>query len=400
MRGSRPTWRALFVLVILAVALTACSLVRKPASQALALVNGTLIDGTGAEPLPNAALVIRDGRILAAGARDAVAIPKGARVIALEGATILPGFINAHVHRAYDHKNLAAWTQVGVTTVRDLGGWPPKEVFAFRDKAGKDPQYARISSAGPFITPPGGYPIAVFRSQALTAGSPDEARQAANELLDQGANIIKIGLESGVIFGQGSLPMFSPEEVRAIVDVAHKRGTLVVAHVTVSKDLELAINAGVDDIAHMVTDPLPDELIRRMVTKGLYWEPTLELWKGVGQGLDRLVIDNLRRYAAAGGQVALGTDYAGYTTPFQLGMPIKEMEWMLEAGMLPMQVIVAGTKNAALVCNMGKDLGTLAVGKIADVLVVGGDPLQDIHALSDVRWVIHNGIVIRGKDGG
>jgi len=112
------------------------------------------------------------------------------------------------------------------------------------------------------------------------------------------------------------------------------------------------------------------------------------------------VIDNLRRYAAAGGQVALGTDYAGYTTPFQLGMPIKEMEWMLEAGMLPMQVIVAGTENAALVCNMGKDLGTLAVGKIADVLVVGGDPLQDIHALSDVRWVIHNGIVIRGKDGG
>ena len=68
------------------------------------------------------------------------------------------------------------------------------------------------------------------------------------------------------------------------------------------------------------------------------------------------MIDNLRRYAAAGGQVALGTDYVGYTTPFQLGMPIKEMEWMLEAEMSPMQVIVAGTRNAAQVCNMGKDL--------------------------------------------
>lgn len=145
----------------------------------------------------------------------------------------------------------------------------------------------------------------------------------------------------------------------------------------------------------MVTDPLPDDLIERMVANGVYWEPTIELWKNVGHSLDQYILDNLGRYVAAGGKVALGTDYEGYSTPFQLGMPMHEIEWMQEAGMSPMQIIVASTKNAADVCGLGTELGTLEVGKIADVLVVQGDPLQDIQALSDVRWVIHNGLVIR-----
>ena len=277
MRGNHLARVTLLALLVLAALLVACSLMRGPATQTLALVNGTLIDGTGADPLPDAALVIREGRILAVGARATVAIPKRTKVIDLRGATILPGFFNAHVHQAYDLEHLAGWAREGVTTVRDLGGWPPKEVFAFRDKAGKNPKYARIAAAGPFITAPGGYPIAVFGGHALTATSPDEARQVANHLLDQGADIIKIGLESGAIFGRGALPMLSLEEAKAIVDVAHERGTRVAAHVTVSKDLELAINAGVDDIAHMVTDPVPDELVWRMVAEGLYWEPTLEL---------------------------------------------------------------------------------------------------------------------------
>jgi enamidase len=111
----------------------------------------------------------------------------------------------------------------------------------------------------------------------------------------------------------------------------------------------------VDDVAHMVTDRLPDELISRMVTSGAYWEPTLELWQNVGHGLDQVAIDNLRRYVAAGGRVALGTDYEGYYTPFQLGMPMHEIEGMQAAGMTPMQIITAGTRDAARVCNMSKD---------------------------------------------
>jgi imidazolonepropionase-like amidohydrolase len=105
--------------------------------------------------------------------------------------------------------------------------------------------------------------------------------------------------------------------------------------------------------------------------------------------------DNLKRFVAGGGQVALGTDYAGYSMPFELGMPITEIELMHQAGMTPMQIIVAATKNAAHVSNRDRDLGTLEVGKIADVLIVNGDPLQDLHALLDVRLVVKDGVIIR-----
>jgi len=200
-------------------------------------------------------------------------------------------------------------------------------------------------------------------------------------------------------------PMLSPQEAAAIVEEAHRRGTLVSVHVTISSDLAKALDAGVDDVAHMVVpgagpDELPDDLIGRMVEAGVYWEPTLELWQGVSSvnpvDYDRKAMDNLRRFVAAGGQVALGTDYAGYTTEFQLGMPMKEIGWMQEAGMTPMQVIVSGTRHAAHVCNLERELGTLAVGKIADVLVVDGDPLEDTHALANVRLVLHSGDIIRG----
>jgi imidazolonepropionase-like amidohydrolase len=124
--------------------------------------------------------------------------------------------------------------------------------------------------------------------------------------------------------------------------------------------------------------------------------PTIELWKRVGHGLGAHVVDNLRRFVVAGGQVALGTDYSGAPgVTFDLGMPIREIEWMHEAGMTPMQIIVAGTRNAACVCNLEDELGALEVGKIADVLVVNGDPLEDIHALTQARLVVHNGQVLR-----
>lgn len=369
-----------------------------PLSPALALVNGTLIDGTGAAPVQNAVLIIRDGRIIATGSRSVVPVPEQAQVIDVQGDTILPGFVNAHVHGAYNLDKLEAWAQAGVTTVRDLGARSNPAPFSIRDEANRQPRYAHLVAAGPMVTVPGGYPIAIWGGTAVTATTPAEARQAVNSLLDQGADVIKIALESGQVFGQPGLPMLAPEQVKAIVAAAHQRGTLVSAHVTVSSDLGLALDGGVDDVAHMVTDRLPDELISRMVTRGAYWEPTLELWKNVGHGLDQVAIDNLRRYVAAGGRVALGTDYEGYYTPFQLGMPMHEIEGMQAAGMTPMQIITAGTRDAARVCNIGKDLGTLEVGKIADVLIVQGDPLKDLGALGMVRWVIRQGAVIRSPN--
>jgi imidazolonepropionase-like amidohydrolase len=364
----------------------------------LALVNGRLIDGTGAEPVPEAAVLIEGARILSVGPSQQAQIPDGAQVLDAAGATILPGLINAHVHAAYKESTLKAWAAGGVTTVRDVGnGGRRSELFALRDEMGATSAGARLVAAGPMVTVPGGYPMVPWGGSGVTVTSADDAREKVGALLDDGADVVKIALESGATFGR-EIPMLSPAEAAAIVEVAHERGTLVSAHVTAARDIEPALDAGVDDLAHMVVDELPDALIERAVSAGVTWIPTLELWDGVsraqGIDLDQRAIGNLARYVAAGGTVALGTDYAGYTTPFQLGTPIREVELMLEAGMSPLQVLVAATRNAAQVCNLGSEIGTLVPGKRADILVVEGDPLQDVQALMRTRWVLRNGVVI------
>lgn len=372
----------------------------QPSAVDLALVNGTLIDGTGADPVSDAVVTVQGKRITAVGARSRVTIPAGAQTVDVQGATVLPGFINTHVHSAYDEDTLKAWAQGGVTTVRDLGNGGSREgLFAFRDEVRGEPECARLVAVGPMVTVPDGYPIAPWGGQALTVDSPEDARQKVARLIEDGAEVVKIAIDSGVIF-QRRIPILSPETAAAIVEVAHEKGIPVSAHVTVAEDLERALDAGVDDIAHMVVDNLPGELIHRMVETDVYWVPTLELWQGVSRvnpvNFITKATENLGRFVEAGGKVALGTDYAGYQTEFDLGTPVHEVDGMLEAGMTPLQIIVAATKYAAHVCNLASEIGTLEVGKVADLLVVDGDPLQDIRALTETRMVIHGGVVVRG----
>jgi imidazolonepropionase-like amidohydrolase len=154
-----------------------------------------------------------------------------------------------------------------------------------------------------------------------------------------------------------------------------------------------------DDIAHMITDWVPDELIARMVESDTYWVPTLELWQGVSRNYavnyGTMTISNLGRYVEAGGKVALGTDYAGAPNiDFDLGMTIHEIEWMQEAGMAPMDIIVAATKHAAHVCNLDSETGTLEAGKAADILVVDGNPLEDIYTLTETKMVFREGVSV------
>ncbi len=360
-------------------------------SASLVLVNGTLIDGAGSDPVFDAVVVIEGEHIVAVGKRAQVFIPPNTHTIDVQGATILPGFINAHVHQAYDRESLEVWAQSGVTTVRDLGNdGGPSNLFAFRDEVSQDPRYARLVAAGPLLTVPGGYGM-----QSVT--SPEHARQTVTTLLDDGADLIKIGIEDDL---QGRRwPMLSEEEITAIVETAHARNIRVAAHISRSKHLELAVETGIDDVAHMIVDDLPEDLIASMIKDNMHWEPTLELWQCVSTlydlNWDARAIDNLRRFSQAGGKVALGTDYAGYHCDFDLGMPMIEINLMHQAGMTPLQIIIAATKNAAHVCNLEEEIGTLEPGKIADILVVEGNPLEDIHTLTDVRMVIHNGVIIR-----
>ncbi len=353
----------------------------------ISLTNGLLIDGTGAAPVPNATVNIRDGRIEAAGA----GLPAGTatQVIDLEGRTILPGFFNCHVHRAFKTNVLRAWAQEGVTTVRDLGSNSRLDQYAKRDRLMEYNRNARLVCVGPIVTAIRGYGM-------LRLESPEQAGPAIRKLAQAGANLVKIGIEHRLQFRNYNLA--SLELIRAIVEAAHSCNLWVSAHITRLHHVELAIEAGVDDLAHMAINKVPDEVLEKMVMQKMMWVPTMELWDGVSKMYKddwySTASDNLRRFVAAGGDVAVGTDYSGYVVPFELGMPIREMKLMQAAGMTPMQIILAGTRNAARVCSL-PDHGTLEAAKTADVLVVDGNPLEGLDALKRTFLVIHNGERIR-----
>lgn len=360
-----------------------------------ALVGGRLIDGTGADPVDDTAVVISGGRILYAGPRNAIELPSTSEVVDVSGLTVLPGFINAHVHGGLSTRNLEAWAEAGVTTVRDLGS-DAHSLATFRDVHPPEPERARLVAAGPLITVPGGYPIVPFGG-GLTAvvNSEEDARETAEALLDGGADLLKLALETGTVF-ERTIPVLSLYEARMLVRVAHGRGTVASAHITSAADLALALDVGADDLAHMAVDRLltPNE-VDRVVAEDVYWVPTLELWACAGP--QAMAVNNLRRFVAGGGKVALGTDYEGYTCDWEIGMPMTEIRLMAEAGMAPMQIIVAATRHGAHVSNLESELGTLERGKIADLFVIEGDPLADLDNLRNVRLVLREGVVIRNE---
>ncbi len=349
------------------------------------LVNGTLIDGTERAPMADAAVLFRDDTIVAVSPRDRMTIPAGTDLIDAGGAFILPGFVNAHVHKAIQYDNLRQWAAAGVTTVRDVGAAEPVEtVFRFREEVRRDPSCARLVAAGPLVTVPGGYPLVPNRFPALAVNSPTDAEEKIRRLIGQGADLIKITLEPG-----NNLPMLSAAEMQAIVEIAHHNQFPVTAHLTRAADYPRSLDAGVDQFEHIAVDTMSEELIERMVRKGVILIPTL-----TAMGNSSQVTDNFRRYLAAGGLAAVGND-SGYITGLELGMPISELLAMQRAGLSPLQVIRAATQLGARACRLDGILGTVEPGKQADLLLIGGDPLQDLRHLLDVRGVYHAGVAIR-----
>ncbi len=383
----------LFLSIMISACANTASTSTPDLSQAtLALINGTLIDGTGAEPITSATLVMGGDRILAVGPTSQVAIPSGVQVIDLGGATILPGFINAHVHDAYDETRLETWAQAGVTTIRDegiiSGSGQLTRLVALRDQWAISPQYARLVSTGYMLSVPGGY-------GQLELTSAEDARKQVNMELDAGVDVIKLAMESGYA-GVTNLPNFSSERLSAIVEAAHERGRLVTAHITEVKFLEPLLAAGVDDLAHIPNDFILQSQIKQIVEQDIYVVPTLTVFEAY-DGL-KGSSDNLGRFVKAGVKIALGNDYTfipqNNFDHFDLGMPMHEITRMSEAGMTPMQIIVAATRNAAHVCSLEAELGTLEVDKQADILIINGDPLNELSALTQVKMVIHDGEII------
>lgn len=217
----------------------------------LVLTGGTLVDGTGGSALDDAAVAIRDDRILAAGKVDEMNISGDSRTLDVGGKTILPGFINTHVHSRYvTLEETKGWTREGVTTVRDLSG--PLDELAGRKRdseASGDPQLPRLLISGPMISVPGGHPFPIYGDDypALAVRGPDDARDQVNALLDAGVDHIKIAVSGRTDTGW---PELSDEEIRAITSTAHARDTRVAVHVDTAAGLRRAVENGVDDAAH------------------------------------------------------------------------------------------------------------------------------------------------------
>jgi imidazolonepropionase-like amidohydrolase len=355
--------------------------------QWIALVGGTLIDGRGGEPLVDAVILIKGEHITKVGPAGDFKIPDNTQILDISGSTILPGFINAHVHNGFSEENLKAWAAGGVTTVRDerLGNQPIAEKLAWRQSIKDDPIYARLISVGQIISVPGGY-------GSLTVTSPEEARQAVLDELDLGVEQVKVALEDGYA-GESGLAKLTPEELSAIVETAHQAGVRVSGHITESAYIPAMLDAGVDDIAHSSYDMIPYNILQRMVAQNVILIPTFTVFRNYGSSLDGCIL-NLKHFVEAGGMVALGNDYGGGPGDFELGIPMFEIEMMTSAEMTPMEIILAGTYNAAITVGLEDQIGTVEAGKIADILVVGGDPLVDIQTLKDIRLVIHNGTII------
>ena len=273
-------------------------------------------------------------------------------VLNFQGRTILPGFMNVHAHYTHIVSNLLSWGREGVTTIRNLvSSWDEYRYCKTYIRQQNDPRIPRVLFTGPCLDVPGGraYP---YRTNGIWLTSVEDARLQTNFLLDQGVDLVKVYLEDGSYWGE-SFAVMPPEMLRAIVETAHARRARVTAHVQMLWILEMALDCGVDDIAHSILDQeIPDAVIARMVQSDTYLVPTLEIY---GPGSARAMGQaNLKRLVDGGVHVALGTDFE---TGLQTGMPSFEMQLMQDAGITPMQIIVAATKHAAHVCGLGSEAG-------------------------------------------
>lgn len=372
-----------------------------PPRYDLVLRGGQLLDGSGGPPIADAAVAILGGRIAYAGPADGLAFSEDTPLRQLPGATIMPGFVNAHAHSwELRDDQLRLWTVAGVTTVRDLGG-PLEDLARRRDSlAAAADGSPRLLVAGPIVTVPDGHPIRIYgpSNRVLTVFGPEDAAAKTAALLDGGADVIKIAVSGRSDTGW---PELSDAEIRAIAEAAHARGARVSAHIDRSVALRRAVLAGIDDAAHMPRDRMPDDVIAEMVSRGVGLVPTIDVYENLAEERGNaeewratilpLMYDNLRRFVAAGGVLALGDDYGNPRVA--LGMPMNELSHWIAAGLTPSQVIAAATRGGALVCGLEDKIGLLQPGMAADILVVDGDPLQGLSALERVALVLRDGQV-------
>jgi imidazolonepropionase-like amidohydrolase len=436
--------------VSLAMALLAATpLAAQQRPRTLALVGGMLLDGYEVPPIHHAAIVIEGDRIAWLGRAADAKIPKDAVVIDTSGRTMLPGLMDLHAHlMILGHGNYERWfpwiakagvervmevsakqlLHAGITTAVDLSA-PLKESLSVRDRIqrGEIPG-PRMLMSGPWITQQlASYPPELaFQAKAET---PDAAYAEAERLARAGVDVIK------------AYPMSRAHYAR-LVEAAHKHGKKVHAHVYAEEQVRDALETGVDVLTHAgsagTTPPYSPELIRDVVNAGRpvvvtaahrSWvfpdtvafperlqDPQLkrdfppDVWQEVQdsfknwhtlpyfQRTDREVFfreRGLKQFIESGAVLGMGTD-SGTPMNFHTEALWREIKAHVDMGMPPLRAISAATRVNARIVGRAADLGTLEVGKLADVIVVKGDPLFSVTALAQVEVVVKGGTVVKG----
>ena len=391
-----------------------------------AFIGARLIDGTGGPVIEDSVIVVRDGRIEAAGSRDGVEVPPDAEQVDVGGRTILPGLINAHGHinnvrglesdpsfytEEHVENQLGLYARYGITTVFSLGGDGPEGMLVRDRQDNPELDRARLYVAGAIVTGP----------------SPEEAREQVSTVAASGADVVKIRVDDNL----GSSTKMTPETYQAVIAASHEQSLDLTAHMYYLEDAKGLLRAGADLLAHSVRDSeVDDELVSLLRDSGACYCPTLmrevstyvyetrpdwfddpfflkEADPAVISALEEpdyqerlqnsrsaqtyktqlaVAKQNLKILSDAGIPIAMGTD-TGPAARFQGYFEHGELALMVEAGLTPMQAIVASTSDAARCMNVEADLGSLEAGKWADFLVLGENPLEDIantHSLESV----------------
>jgi imidazolonepropionase-like amidohydrolase len=414
-----------------------------PDSGTIAIRCGKLIDGTGAEPLTSALVVIREGRIRSvtggAGRNDALAthLP----VLDLPGHTCLPGLIDMHTHltdrpedtadlRVYfsrpepemlrmSFENASATLLAGFTTVRNVGTYVQGLDYQVRDGIDAG-QFVgpRLQASGPYLTIPRGggdlyvpdfvEPADNARFHAGVARGADDFRDRAEAVVDSGADLLK-AIASGAVLAHGGVPgapEMTREELQAVVDIAHAVDRKVAAHAHGAESIRTALAVGVDTIEH--ASFLDDEgiaLAARRKTTALAMDVYNGEWIDTeGRRLNwpeeflrknRETTEVQRQAFTRALKAGVPIVYATDAGVFPHGLNARQFRVMVERGMSPEQAIASATYVAARFLGWSRDVGTLQEGKFGDLIAVRGDPLEDIRRLENVDVVIKGGLAFK-----
>jgi len=380
----------------------------------LALVGGTIYVSPTEEPIRDGVVLLQDGKIAAVGSRAQVELPQAVRVLACSGRTITAGFWNSHVH-FFERKwaNVAAipapelsrqlqemLPRYGFTSVFDIGSmWENTRRLRDRIESGEVPG-PRIRSTGEGLVPPGALPpdavlgvMGVMKFPAPEIADAAQAAAAARKLLDEGVDGIKLFASS-----PRSTPL--PESaIHAAVMEAHRLGKPVFVHTNTGADVLTAVQAGVDIIAHTTpsSGPWDQAILAAMKERRVALTPTLTVWKyylrhdrlSTQEQSNHTAVGQLRAWLASGGTVLFGNDLGAVDYD-----PSEEYALMAEAGMSFRQILASLTTAPAGRFGESKQLGRIAPGLQADLVVLKDDPSRNVRALAAVQYTLLAGKII------